>query len=351
MQNLAKKVSVILPVYNTEPYLDRCIESILTQTFADFELIIVDDGSTDGSGKICDYYATRDERVRVLHEVNSGVSAARNIGLKHMTGDWVTFVDSDDWLEPSALQIMKESLELNGVDCVRTTHFIDTQTSQKKVRLNIPEGIYKGERLAYLMEVFAAGKEQCYTPLLMIRSGMLESITFNEGLHVMEDKCFYVEVLMKVNGLLLLDHPTYHYFRNINSATQSYGRRRVNIISIVKAHQQIIKVLRKGDRLTRSLHETLSTNHTFLTTSLLYSFYKENRSESKNVYSFLDELARYSDYVSMVKASNIKNTTFKQSAIIFIGRATIYHDRRMVVVLFKLSIVAKRIIVLLRIRH
>lgn len=101
------KISVIVPVYNTEQYLHRCIDSILAQTFTDFELLLIDDGSKDSSGKICDEYAAKDSRVRVFHKENGGVSSARNLGLDNAQGDWITFVDSDDYLiDQSGLNLL-----------------------------------------------------------------------------------------------------------------------------------------------------------------------------------------------------------------------------------------------------
>lgn len=96
MENKNPKISVIVPVYNVEQYLRRCVDSILAQTFTDFELLLIDDGSKDSSGEICDEYATKDERVRVFHKKNGGVSSARNLGLDKANGEWICFVDSDD---------------------------------------------------------------------------------------------------------------------------------------------------------------------------------------------------------------------------------------------------------------
>lgn len=93
------QISIIIPVYNVEAYLERCLNSILSQTFDDWECICIDDGSVDGSGKILDAYAKKDSRFIVIHQVNSGVSFARNVGLKRAKGDFITFVDSDDWIE------------------------------------------------------------------------------------------------------------------------------------------------------------------------------------------------------------------------------------------------------------
>src|SRR5690606_22590995 len=98
------KVSVIIPVYNTENYLRECLDSILAQTFTDFEVLLINDGSTDSSGKICDEYAEKDSRIKVFHKENGGVSSARNLGLDNAKGEWICFVDSDDEILQDALQ-------------------------------------------------------------------------------------------------------------------------------------------------------------------------------------------------------------------------------------------------------
>ena len=109
-------ISVIVPVYQTERYLPRCIDSILTQSFRDFELLLIDDGSKDSSGKICDRYVCRDSRVRVFHKENSGVSDTRNFGLDHAKGDHIAFVDSDDYIGQDYLKILMEMAEENDAD-------------------------------------------------------------------------------------------------------------------------------------------------------------------------------------------------------------------------------------------
>lgn len=110
-EKAAPKISAIVPVYKVEKYLPECIESVLAQTFTDFELILVDDGSPDNSGAICDAYAARDPRIRVFHKPNGGVSSARNLGLDHARGEWIAFVDSDDKLFPNALHDLTTAAE------------------------------------------------------------------------------------------------------------------------------------------------------------------------------------------------------------------------------------------------
>lgn len=112
------KISVIVPVYNVENYIEKCIESILSQTYTDFELLLINDGSSDKSGSICDAYMSKDQRIRVFHKKNAGVSMARNWGIKHSLGDWICFVDSDDWVENSYLEKFIENKELDGYTMV-----------------------------------------------------------------------------------------------------------------------------------------------------------------------------------------------------------------------------------------
>ena len=111
-------VSIIVPVYNAVNTIGRCIESILNQEYSDFELLLVNDGSADGSGAICDAYADRDSRVRVFHQVNSGVSASRNLALDHAKGDYLQFLDSDDWITPDATSSLVRAAETNRCDLV-----------------------------------------------------------------------------------------------------------------------------------------------------------------------------------------------------------------------------------------
>ena len=113
-------ISVIVPVFNTAKYLDECITSILTQTYSDFELLLVDDGSTDGSGQICDNYAIIDDRIRVFHQLNQGVSSARNTALDHAAGEYVIFLDSDDyWLINDCLETLYKTVTVKKADVVR----------------------------------------------------------------------------------------------------------------------------------------------------------------------------------------------------------------------------------------
>lgn len=120
-----KKISIIVPVYNVERYIERCVESICQQTYTNTEIILVDDGSTDSSGKICDEIAVKDPRIRVIHQQNSGLSAARNAGLAVAKGEYIAFVDSDDYIAQEMYSVMIENMEKYDLDIIGCTSFRD----------------------------------------------------------------------------------------------------------------------------------------------------------------------------------------------------------------------------------
>ena len=107
-------VSVIIPVYNVSRYLPKCLDSVISQTWRNLEIIVIDDGSTDGSGSICDQYAKRDDRIKVIHSPNRGLSSARNLGLDNLRGQFISFIDSDDWIEPDAVETLVKAALLTG---------------------------------------------------------------------------------------------------------------------------------------------------------------------------------------------------------------------------------------------
>lgn len=127
------KISFIVPVYGVEKYINQCVDSILAQTFTDFELILVDDGSPDNCPAICDDYAAKDERVKVIHKQNAGVSAARNTGIEASSGEWAYFVDSDDWIETDAAENLYNDAMSTGADCVMSDCVVCSDNGEKRL--------------------------------------------------------------------------------------------------------------------------------------------------------------------------------------------------------------------------
>ena len=146
MENI--KISIIVPIYNVEEYLENCLQSILAQTYPHLELILVDDGSPDNCPRLCDEWKNKDARIEVIHKENGGPSSARNAGLDIATGDYVYFLDSDDWLEKNALQTLVENLQKNAVDCIGFSFIKEFENfSEHEPNMLWEEKTYCGEEM------------------------------------------------------------------------------------------------------------------------------------------------------------------------------------------------------------
>lgn len=216
------KVSVVIPNYNSEDYIHRCIDSLLNQSFKDFELIIIDDGSTDNSGMIADHYASTHSCVKVIHQANSGVSAARQVGLTAARGKYVTFVDPDDWVEPDMLQCLVGKAEQEDVDILFCDFFIDFSPSSREIGLQKPPS----SQLKTLREM-VKGNLHGSTCNKLYRLSIISNrnITFPDNISFCEDLWFNCKLLMSGDlRISYLNKAFYHYDRysNVNSLTRKF---------------------------------------------------------------------------------------------------------------------------------
>lgn len=193
-------VSVIVPVYNVEPFLRQCLQSVLDQTYPNWELILVDDGSTDQSGEICEQYKAKDSRVSVFHTANRGVSHARNFGLDHAAGEWISFLDSDDFVSPRALEVFLRHSE--GVDVVASSikGFPEPKT--------YPSLSAMGNDF---VPFFLFDHSTCWNKLY--RKERLTA-RFDERLRHYEDLYFFFDQLRLCDGIRLIPDQLYYYRRN-----------------------------------------------------------------------------------------------------------------------------------------
>ena len=201
-------LSVIIPVYNTAPFLQACIDSVLSQNFESFELLLVDDGSTDGSETICDQNAEKDSRVRVIHQSNRGVSVARNTGLVSSTGEWVCFVDSDDFLDAGYFDVtLDDRIDLY----VRNWCFVGCDFTDYCPPVTVESEQY----WSYLRENAHRDRFRTVAGLFMKRR-LINSIRFDGRFSLGEDTLFIMDYLAKCHSLQVLDGAVYRYRRCVN---------------------------------------------------------------------------------------------------------------------------------------
>lgn len=205
-------ISIIVPVFNAEKWLHRCIDSILVQTFSDFELLLVDDGSTDNSSAICEEYAIRDSRVRVFHKTNGGVSSARNLGLEKAVGEWITFCDSDDFVMPSWLQnyCLKENSD-KSVICQGLVKFFYKDINNIEL-LGEYRGVCEGDVCRVLEMLFIKGMlGWIHIKAFQLSKIRERNVTFDEKQKFREDEKFFLEYLRPTDKLILNDMVGYFY--------------------------------------------------------------------------------------------------------------------------------------------
>lgn len=240
-------VSVILPVYNKIKYLPTTLPSLLSQTYRDFELIAVDDGSTDGSGDFLDRLAKTDSRVKVIHQPNAGVSAARNAALDRASGDYIVFADADDTVCPDWLEVLAKEAETSGADIV-VSGFFSTDSNGKALDTVLPpeEGNITGKEFLgnfyahqsnHGLPGFGHGK--------IVRRDLIEknNIRFTPGLKLAEDLDFFVRLYDKAETVRTVRYAGYNYLQGAENSTGGSSAYQVDYLSQVKIWLGIVSIL------------------------------------------------------------------------------------------------------------
>ncbi|PXV68871.1 glycosyltransferase involved in cell wall biosynthesis [Dysgonomonas alginatilytica] len=244
------KISVIIPVYNVENYLHECIDSVLNQNYSNLEVLLINDGSTDTSGQICNSYSARDQRIKVLHQENKGAAAARNLGLKYTSGDYVCFIDSDDFIGQGLYLEIIDYLE-KSKDTIDVFYIPFTDRKH-----NISKTIYsKSEIRSQFIHQFIGTAKMAIAKMgsvcaLCIRREIIKDLTFCE-ITVIEDKPFFIETLIRATNLVILTNKYYTYRVNTTSLIRSYNKEFMK--SSTFANKVIKEILKKYDADTQSL--------------------------------------------------------------------------------------------------
>ena len=225
-------ISVIVPVYESEKYLDRCVQSILNQTYQDFELILVDDGSPDNSPLLCDKWAENDSRVYVIHKENGGASSARNAGLKIAKGRWIAFADSDDWLDMTALKTLYDlANQYNVPMAIGGMRVVQKYTDASIVMKQNAKVLSNADLMSRFFRL--NGEPDTHSVCgAIIRRDILEDYSFIEG-RMNEDveTCYYLA--RKCEAAVYTDAPLYNYFKNIEGVTNSgFSKKKLDLLDI-----------------------------------------------------------------------------------------------------------------------
>jgi len=226
--NVHPKFSIILPIYKVEKYLSACIDSILDQTYTGFELILVDDGSPDNCPQICDDYAKKDNRIKVIHKPNGGLADARNVGLEMASGDYICYIDSDDYLiDENVLKLLEENL-VTSPDIVHYKNVDWLESDGRIIQCSYNYKVHTENRSIYAIYCDLIDQDAYYNSAWskIIRRDLLidNNIRFEKGIFG-EDNDWYYQVVMVAKTVVLIDKPLYVYRRRSGSITTSLSEK------------------------------------------------------------------------------------------------------------------------------
>lgn len=235
-------ISIIVPVYNVEKYLDQCIESLVKQDYSNVEILLINDGSTDKSGEICENWKVKDNRIITIHLKNSGVSIARNIGIENSKGKYIYFIDSDDWLEYDTLSLLLKNLSIYNADL--SSCGIKKDYNNKKIVLNKDKKTIIVSQKRMFHEILCNESIYGYVYNKLFKAELVKGIIFDKDLYIQEDMDFTMEYLKKCKKCVYTEAEYYHYRQRIESVTGEIGYS-YKKLSIVKVYEKAISLYEK----------------------------------------------------------------------------------------------------------
>lgn len=237
-------ISIIVPIYRVEPYLSRSIESIINQSYKELEILLVDDGSPDGCGTICDTYAEKDTRITVLHQANAGVSAARNAGLAAAKGEYIGFIDPDDFIEPNMYLDMLHAIEADNADlAICGYNYVDEKGNMDTNWLYYTsdnEVLTQKQLMSRMSDMPPTIRLVTWNKLF--RRELIKNIRFTEGLHSAEDVLFLTEYVLRTKKAVFVHKPL--YLNTVREGSATHGGLKIDSLAdSIKVHDRMYKTI------------------------------------------------------------------------------------------------------------
>lgn len=300
------EISIIVPVFKVEKYLARCIESILAQTFIDLELILIDDGSPDNCGKICDEYAKKDNRITVIHQQNGGVGRARNVGLQNATGNYISFVDADDYIAPECMETLFKLIMKHNVKCSACGYIICSDDEILNGKMNFSE-VIEPETL------FLRDRRLVIVPWAKLFSKKLFSNILFPEVKAYEDIATIFKIIFSIDCIAVTDLKGYAYYQNRESITNGKWTSD-RLFSITAARIQVEFFIKNNflQALKSSIASLYFIEVREYNNAAKYGTKKEKKDVRKCLYS---DLKKYKKY----KVLNFKEMIFYYLRVIPIG--------------------------------
>ena len=303
-----KKISLILPIFNVEIFLQRCLQSIVGQDYPNIEIILINDGSTDQSGSICDEFAKSDKRIKVIHKQNQGVSAARNQGIKLSTGDYCCFIDSDDYIEPNFVSTMIHYLEKYSGDLVCCSCIRERKDGYIEWRKGTPHIRYYNHleaiEVLFSQQTFGGWPwNKIYRTSIIKNNNLL----FREDLRICEDEVFILDYLLYSEKTIFIPNELYHYMVNANSVNLQMISIKIfdyNYLNRLKADQISWNIIKNIG--SKELLRTVKARFFFSNLIIMGKFINHYNGDKKTYNIIHANLRKY--WWSYLKSPNYKKT-------------------------------------------
>ena len=332
------KISIIIPVYNVERYLPRCLDSVLAQTFADFELLLIDDGSPDRSPAICDQYAAKDPRIQVFHKPNGGVSSARNLGIDHAQGSFIAFIDADDYIEPNFLEEMLNAMNRYNADLVCCGVYEGEKNDGSYAYIRKTDKDKKFTRNEMLIEMLAPDSCGSAPFNKLYKASIIKSnqIRFPEDMKYWEDSCFVIKYTSHCAQTAYISNVLYHYVANDTSVTHkklttnTIDYRYIDRLKVNKLYRETMAPLQ--DRaVTSALNARLFVSNLGMANSIITQY--DDKGDEKEYFFKLREnlMSYFRDYLKNPRYFKVLN---KKAAIRLLLQVYLY---KLYVFLYKIK--------------
>ena len=313
-----KKVSVIIPIYNASSTLEKCLNSIINQTYKNLEIICIDDSSTDSSLDIIKEYKTKDNRIVLLtNDVNSGPGYTKEKGITNATGDYLAFVDSDDYIELNMMEKMLDYIALNKLDIVRCSYSSYINNKLYKNDMSFDTGILNSTLKEKFIIGLLNGSIPAYMQLLIINKRFLDKAKIELGKqYFLEDLLFYLKLFNTTNKIGIINETLYNYVINDNGITFSLDSEKINkrISDTILYNKEAKKIFKNKD-----LDKTIDTRTTYLLIHSLYELYCASKNNKKiiikhlkndNIIHILNNSKQSDDKFTKVSLKLIKNKNY-----------------------------------------
>lgn len=334
MINLIPDISIIIPIYNSEKYLHRCIQSVINQTFKNIEIILINDGSTDNSINICNEFKKIDNRIIFESQENKGVSSARNLGMNIASGEYIAFVDSDDWIEEKFCEISYQSINNKKYDLL-----IFNPYEHKGEEIDIIENFFEKKReflsdnseLVKMLLNPKVYKRKNHNIIIggpvckLYRRNFIKenNIKFNTNISIHEDDIFNIQFIGQCKNILYINENLYHIFRNNDSSTRRYMPGAIdNIKNTIYTYKDVINKLTYSDECWESFNEKIIG--LFIILNSVYFSHKDNKKSIVDLYKEIKKFSTEKFFIQALNKSRIKHLDKKRIITLYLLKNNFY---------------------------